>query len=162
MTDAENTELETATEEEPDYKALYEQAKADADKWKSLSKKNEGRAKHNAGAAKSLEEATAQLADLTQRLEALEGENTSLKANAERSDLVKKVSEETGVPEAIVSTLAATDEEGLTAAAKAIAEAYKPKGAKNPTGGKFPRSGDEQPDGDEENRKFVRQLFGEE
>ena len=31
--------------QEPDYKALYEQAQADVDKWKALSRKNEARAK---------------------------------------------------------------------------------------------------------------------
>ena len=158
MADAQNEALESATDE-PDYKALYEAAQADAEKWKALSKKNEGRAKSNAGAAKSLEDATAQLADLTARLEALEGENTTLKANAKRADLVKRVADTTGVPEAVVSMLSGADEETLTAAATAIAETFKPKGAKNPTGGKFPRDAEQL---DDEQRQFVRQLFGEE
>ncbi len=113
---------------DPDYKALYEQAQADADKWKAQARKNEGRAKSNAGAAKSLESAEQQLQDLSQRLAAIEGENATLKANAQRAALVSEVAKETGVSEAIVSTLAANDKEALTAAATAIAEAYKQPG----------------------------------
>lgn len=113
---------------DPDYKELWEQAKADADKWKAQARKNESRAKSNAGAAKSLEGAEQQLADLSQRLAAIEGENATLKANAARSALVSEVAQETGVTETIVSTLAANDKEALTAAATAIAEAYKQPG----------------------------------
>ena len=113
---------------DPDYKELWEQAKADADKWKAQARKNESRAKSNAGAAKSLEGAEQQLADLSQRLAAIEGENATLKANAQRAALVSEVAAETGVPEAIVSTLAANDKDALSAAATAIAEAYKQPG----------------------------------
>lgn len=111
-----------------DYKALWEQAKADAEKWKAMSRKNETRAKNNAGAAKDLEEVNQQMAELSQQLADLKGENDALKANAERAKLVSKVAEATGVPEAIVSTLAATDENALTQAATAIADAYKTPG----------------------------------
>lgn len=114
--------------EEPDYKALYEQAQADADKWKERSRKNEGRAKSNAEAARGYEDATQQLADLTKRLDALEGENATLKAQAARNALVAKVAKSTGVPEGIVASLSAQDEDALSAAATAIAEAYKAPG----------------------------------
>lgn len=116
---------------ETDYEALYrksqEQLKKvqeDADKWKAQSRKNEERAKANSGAAKSLEELTQQMTELTEQFTAMQGENATLKAQAARASLVSKVAESTGVPEAIVSTLAANDEESLTAAAAAIAEAY--------------------------------------
>lgn len=156
---ADNTEqLETTDEEatekdEPDYKALYEQAQEEIGKWKSFSRKNESRAKNNEGAA-------TQLADLTKRLEALEGENTTLKAEAERKQLVAKVAKGTGVPESIVSMLSAEDEKALTAAAKAIADAYKtPGGAPRvPEGGKFSRS----ESGTDDRREFIRQLLGKE
>ncbi|MDO4807584.1 MAG: hypothetical protein Q4A07_10080 [Coriobacteriales bacterium] len=114
---------------ETDYKALWEQAKAEAEKWKAQSRKNESRAKANYGAAKDLEEVNQQVADLSKRLEAAESENASLKAGAKRAAMVKEVSAETGVPEAIVSTLAATDKKALAEAATAIAEAYRPGGA---------------------------------
>ena len=129
--------------EEPDYKALYEQAQAEADKWKERSRKNEGRAKSNAEAAKGYEDATQQLADLTKRLDALEGENATLKAQAARSALVAKVAKSTGVPEGIVASLSAQDEDALSAAATAIAEAYKaPGGAPSaPEAGAFPADG---------------------
>ena len=137
---------ESATGEATDYKALYEQAardletaQADVEKWKELSRKNEGRAKTNAGAAKDLEQASAQLADLTKRLEAIETENNALKATAARAALVKKVAADTGVPEDIVATLAPNDEKALAEAATAIANAFKaPGGAPYvPEAGKF-------------------------
>lgn len=140
-----------ATGTEPDYKALLEKAnkdlqaaQAEAEKWKSLSKKNEGRAKSNAGAAKDLEDANTQLADLSARLSAIEKENATLKAEAARAEVVSKVAAATGVPEAIVSSLAASDEKALTEAATAIAEAYKtPGGAPSaPEAGTFPKGGE--------------------
>lgn len=142
---------EPETGGQPDYKAMLEQARkdleaaqAEAEKWKGLSKKNEGRAKSNAGAAKDLEDANAQLADLSARLSAIEGENAALKASAARSALVASVAKATGVPEAIVSSLAASDEKALTDAATAIAEAYKaPGGAPYvPEAGTYPKSGE--------------------
>lgn len=118
-----------------DYKALYEQAQEqlkvaqeDVEKWKTQSRKNESRAKNNAGAAKSLEELSQQMAELTEQFTAMQGENATLKAQAARAALVSKVAESTGVPEGIVSALAANDEDSLTAAATAIAEAYKVPG----------------------------------
>lgn len=140
-------QTDPATDEGTDYKALLEQAqkelaaaKAEADKWKGLSKKNEGRAKSNASAAKDLEEANTQMASISERLAAIESENATLKANAARAEIVSKVAKATGVSEAIVSSLAATDEKGLTEAATAIAEAYKPGGAPLvPEAGAFPR-----------------------
>ena len=138
------------TVEGTDYKALLEQAqkdleaaKAEAEKWKGLSKKNEGRAKSNASAAKDLEEANAQIAIISERLAAIEDENATLKASAARAEIVSKVAKATGVSEAIVSSLAATDEAGLTEAATAIAQAYKPGGAPlAPEAGAFPRDDD--------------------
>ena len=117
-----------------DYKALWEQAQADAEKWKALSRQNEKRAKSNESAASDLDE-------ISKRLAAIEDENAQLKTAAEHRKLVAKVAKDTGVPETIVATLAATDEKALTEAATAIANAYKtPGGApKVPEGGKFPQ-----------------------
>ena len=117
-----------------DWKALYEQQKAEAEKWKAMSRKNEKAAKSNGDAASELE-------DISKRLADIESENARLKAEAEHRELVAKVAKATGVSEAIVSTLAATDEEALTQAATAIAEAYKtPGGAPSvPERGTFPR-----------------------
>jgi hypothetical protein len=60
------------------------------------------------------------------------------------------VAKATGVAEAIVSSLAATDEAGLTEAATAIAEAYKaPGGAPYvPEAGAFPKDQDGADDAD--------------
>ena len=135
MSEPKEPEVLEAETAEPDYKALYEQAHADAEKWKALSRQNEGRAKANADAASELE-------DLSKTLAAIEGENAALKAQAERNALVAKVASETGVPESIVATLAADEEDALTAAATAIAEAFKTPGgapAGVPEAGAFPR-----------------------
>ena len=141
----------SATGSEPDYKAMLEQARrdleaaqAETERWKAQSRKNEGRAKTNAEAAKGYEDATQQLADLSERLAAIEGENARLKAAAARAEVVSKVAAVTGVPEAIVSSLAASDEKALTEAATAIAEAYRtPGGAPTaPEAGTFPKGGE--------------------
>lgn len=135
---------------EPDWKAMYEQAAADAEKWKAMSRKNEAKAKGNADAAE-------QLADLSERLAAIEAENGALKAQAARTELVSKVAASTGVPEAIVASLAANDEDALTRAATAIADSFKPKGGapKAPEAGRFPQEGAEHDDIHE----LARQLF---
>lgn len=134
---------ESGAAKEPDYKAMWEEAKAEAERWKANSRKNEGRAKTNAAAAKGLEEANKQLTDLSERISAIEGENAALKASAARAEVVAKVARETGVPEAIVASLAGEDEKGLRQAASAIAEAYKvPGGAPAaPEAGKLPSTG---------------------
>lgn len=147
----EPTQQQEGAATEPDYKALYEQAAADVEKWKAMSRKNEGKAKSNADAAE-------QLADLSQRLAAIEAENGALKAAESRRALVAKVAASTGVPEAIVSSLAANDEKSLTEAATAIGAAYSVKGGapKAPEAGAFPQnagSGDDM-------RSLAQQIFG--
>lgn len=51
-----------------DWKAIAEQARADAEKWKSQSRKHEDRAKANADAASKAKTVEEQLADMQQRL----------------------------------------------------------------------------------------------
>lgn len=165
-----STDPQAGTDGGQDFEALYQQAQQDLKKaqedvehWKRMSRQNEDRAKANFGAARDLEEANTQMAELSKRLEALEGENSTLKASAARTALVKKVAETTGVPEAIVSTLAPNDEKALTAAATAIAEAFKPAGGapRTPEGGKFPRGKQAEPKSEEDEwREFARQLLG--
>lgn len=142
---ADNDQNQAQEPTEPDYKALYEQAKADAEKWKAQSRKNESRAKANSGAASELEQNKSQLQELSERLSSLEKENEDLKASAKRAKLLAEVAEDTGVPESLVSQLAAKDKEGLMTAATAIAETYKiPGGAPHlPEAGTFPRDGAE-------------------
>ena len=142
---------EPAQDDGKDYKAMYEQAISESRKWESRSKANAEKAKkydEMADAKKTLEE----------RVASIEAANKALSDEKERAKLVKSVAAATGVPESIVSTLSATDEESMTAQAKAIAENYKtPGGApKAPEAGKFPKN-DGVPD---EKRQFVRQLLG--
>lgn len=122
----ENTEAVETTEqpnggEEIDYKAKYEEALKHSREW-------EKRAKSNRDKAKAYDEAEAGKKTVEERLAALEGENASLKAAAERAETIKAVAKETGVPESVVAALNGADAEALTEQAKAIAEAMKPKG----------------------------------
>ena len=138
-------------EDNTDYKALYEAAKAESKKWEQRSKKNFEKAKKYdelQGGEESIEE----------RIAALEADKQRLENEKAHSQLVKAVSQATGVPETIVSALSATDEETLTAQAKSIAEIYRtPGGAPNaPESGKFAHGDDKHVD---EKRAFVRDLM---
>lgn len=123
--------------QEPDYKALYENALKESRKWESRSKAN----------LKELDElkAAATKADPTveERLSALESENASLKASAARSALVDSVAKATGLDRSIVATLNGEDEDALTEQAKAVAAITKPAGGapKAPEAGGKPKLG---------------------
>lgn len=138
-------------QDDTDYKALYEKTLAESRKW-------EERSKANVEKAQKYDELTAGSQSVEERIAALEAANKQLEGEKTRSELVKSVAKATGVPEAIVSTLSATDEEGLTAQAKAVADAYKvPGGApKVPEAGKFHKG----QESDDEKRQFVRDLLG--
>lgn len=135
---------------EKDYKAMYEQAIAESRKWES-------RSKANADKAKKYDELESAKKTLEERVASIEATNKALEDEKNRAALVKSVAKSTGVPESIVSSLSATDEDALTTQAKAIAENYKtPGGApKAPEAGKFPK-GEGAAD---EKRQFVRDLF---
>lgn len=140
--------------QEPDYKALYEQLKAESRKWEDRSKQNKAK-------ADKLDELMAGNDSIEERIAALEAENKAMKDAETRHALVAKVAAATGLPESLVATLNGEDEEALTAQAKAVAD-LKPKGAPSvPEAGKFPRE-QKHGEADEDKRKFVRQLFGEE
>lgn len=134
----------------PDYKALYESTIAESRKWERQSKKNFEK-------AKKYDELIAGEKSVEDRIAALEADKKRLEDEKTRASLVKSISAATGVPESIVSTLSATDEDTLTAQAKAIAENYKtPGGApKAPEAGKFPKG----EGATDEKRQFVRDLF---
>jgi len=139
--------------EGPDYKAMYEAAKAESRKWES-------RSKANAEKAKAFDELETAKKSLEERVSSIEAANRALEDEKARGALVKKVAKATGVPESIVSTLSATDEETMTAQAAAIAENYRtPGGAPNaPEAGRFAKS--EKTSELDEKRKFVRDLLG--
>lgn len=136
--------------DEKDYKALYEAAKAESQKWERRSKKNFEK-------ASKYDELIAGNGSVEERIAALEADKQRLEEEKSRSQLVKSVSKATGVPESIVSNLSATDEEALTAQAKSIADIYKtPGGAPNvPESGQFAH-GESHLD---EKRAFVRNLI---
>ena len=148
MAENENNQQDTTQQEEPDYKALYEQALKDSRKWESRSKANKEKADRWDAAAAGND-------SLEERLAALESENQAMKDAEARRELVAKVAKAVGLSESIVAYLTGNDEDTLTAQAKDIA-ALKPKGAPSaPEAGKFPRS-----DSEDEKRQLVRQLFG--
>lgn len=116
---------EAATEQgteqpETDYKALYEQAKAESRKW-------EGRSKANAKELEALKRQPARDRTVEDRLAALEAENETLRATAARNALVDSVAKATGLDKSIVSALNGADEDVLTEQAQAIAAQLKPK-----------------------------------
>jgi hypothetical protein len=141
-----------AQDDGKDYKAMYEQAIAESRKWES-------RSKSNADKAKQFDELQDANKTLEERVASIEAANKALEDEKARSNRSKAISNETGIPNDMVSAvLSATDEDEMTAAFKAIVEYYKtPGGApKVPEAGKFP-NGKAEPD---EKRKFVRDLLG--
>lgn len=141
-----------AQEDGKDYKTLYEQAVSESRKWERQSKKNFEK-------AKKYDELESANKTLEERVASIEAANRALEDEKKRAGLVKAVSKATGVPESIVSTLSATDEEAMTAQARAIAENYKTPGGAPPVpeAGKFPKG--EGAVGNDEKRQFVRELF---
>ena len=132
--------------QEPDYKALYEQLKAESRKWEDRSKQNKAK-------ADKLDELMAGNSSIEERIAALEAENKAMKDAETRHALVAKVAAANCLPESLVATLNGQDEEALTEQAKAIAD-LKPKGAPSaPEAGTFPR--DVQP------KKTNAQQFGD-
>ena len=125
-----------AQDEGKDYKSMYEQAISESRKW-------ETRSKANAAKAKKYDEMEEAKKTLEERVASIEAANKALSDEKERAKLVKSVAQATGVPESIVSTLSATDEETMTAQAQAIADNYKvPGGAPiAPEAGKFSNDG---------------------
>lgn len=142
--------------EEPDYKALYEQLKADSRKW-------EQRAKDNKEKADKWDATTKGNESVEDRIAALEAENEAMKAAEARRTLIARIANEVGLEEGLIAPMASSDkdEETLLAEAQYLAEKFesvKPKGAPNvPEAGKFPRG-----KADTDEKRFVRQLFGEE
>lgn len=136
---------------EPDYKALYEKSVAESRKW-------EERSKANFEKAKLWDEVEEKNKTVEEKLAALASENKELKAEKARAELVSQIAKATGVDKAIIATLSGSDEETLTAQAKAIAEAYAvPAGAPNvPEAGKFPKDAEAKDDV----KSFVKDMFG--
>ena len=116
----EAAETQAAEQPETDYKALYEQAKAESRKW-------EGRSKANAKELEALKRQPAKDRTVEDRLAAPEAENESLKANAARNALVDSVAKATGLDKNIVSALNDADEGALAKQASTIAAKPKPK-----------------------------------
>ena len=124
----------TAEAEQPDYKALYEQAKAHSREW-------ERKAKANRGAAEELEQLkSAQMSEVDKARKEAEdarSELAELRAERERADAASRVAAETGVPLELLGADLST-EEGMRAFARAWREHAKlPSAPRVPSAGAF-------------------------
>lgn len=133
--------------EAPDYKALYEAAKANSRKWEKQAKANKGAASALDEANQAKKSADEKIAELEKRLDAKE------KAE-KRAETAAKVAQEKGVP---ADLIVGEDEESMAAWADKMLAAFKTKPApKVEKPGSFPKSGD----GDKtELRDFAKQLL---
>lgn len=120
VTEPEQPKQEPEGAEQPDYKALYEAERANARKWEKRSKENYKAAK----AAKEDAEKTAE-----ERVAQLEGELESMRAEREHDAMVRRVSEEKGVP---ASLLTGDTEDELNARADALIEWSQKAAPKTP------------------------------
>ena len=129
--------------EEPDYKALYEEAKARSRKWEKQSKANLAEMQKAQQAGKTAEE---QIADLRKRLDEKERAE-------ERAKLAASVASKKGIP---VELVVGDDEEAMEAFAdRMLAHFQKKPAPKVEKPGSFDRG-----DGDvSELREFTRQLM---
>lgn len=138
-----NTENTATDEETPDYKALYEQAKADLDKRTAEARKWESRSKANFDKNKTADE---RIADLEKKLAEQE------KA-ASRAELANKVASAKNVP---ADLLVGDTEDEMNAWADKMAAAFKKKPAPSvPNSGKF----DGGKTDDSELREFAKKLI---
>lgn len=132
---------------EPDYKALYERAKANSRKW-------EKQAKANIEAAEGLESAQAAQRSAEERISALEAQLAEKEKAEARAAIASKVAEAKGIP---ADLIVGDDEEAMSAYAdRLLAFFAKAPAPKIESPGRFDRS-DQSGDG---MREFTRQLLG--
>ena len=137
--------------QEPDYKALYEQEKANSRKWEGRAKVNKSAADELAKAQEAGKTAEEKIADLTKRLDEKE------KAE-KRTKLAAAVAEKKGVPADML--VGDTEEEMEKWADKLLAYSKKSPAAQSANPGKFDRgdSGTGSPKDDFD--KFMNEYFG--
>ena len=138
-----------STQAEPDYKALYEQAKANSRKWEKQAKANKSAAEELAKSQEAAKTADERIADLKKRLDEKE------RAEA-RAKMAAKVAQKKGVP---ADLLVGEDEGEMEAWADKMAAAFKKKPA---AGVDKPGSFDKGESGSSDMRGFVNQLLGKE
>ncbi len=129
----------------------------DASEWKAWSRKWEKQAKANKEKAdaydKLQEEAKSDLQKATERAEKAERELSEANAAREISELRSKVSAETGVPAELIK---GTDEESMSASAKALVAWAKPTAPHAGKPGSYSADGG----GKDARSKFAEALFG--
>ncbi|MFC2626586.1 MAG: helicase, partial [Parascardovia denticolens] len=133
-----------------DYKTKYEEAIKHSREW-------ENRAKANKTAADELKKLKESQMSDAEKYAALDKELTELKTKQQQAEWKTQVSKETGVPADLLrgNSLEELQEHGK-ALQKALADQRKPKPAGMPKAGSQPSGSP----ADEEQRAFLRQLFG--
>lgn len=86
------------TQQQVDYKALYESEKANAEKWKALSRKNEEAYKK----ATAQGESDQRIKELEDRAAKAEQEASDLRAQKELADTMEAVAKKLGIPAEVV------------------------------------------------------------
>lgn len=146
-TGADGAEPNGEEQQEPDYKALYEQEKAHSRAWEKKAKANRTAADELAKAQEAGKTAEERIADLTKRLDEKE------KAE-QRAKLAAKVAEKKGIP---VDLIVGDDEEAMGDFADRMLKHFQKKPApKVDKPGSFDRS-----DGKDDSglRGLTKQLF---
>ncbi len=132
---------------EPDYKALYEEAKQHARDWEKKAKANRNASKALDEANNKAKSADEKIAELTRRLDEKESAE-------KRSKLKAKVAQEKGIP---VDVIVGDDEESMAAWADLLLKTFKKKPAASV---EKPGSFDSGASGDNtELREFAKQLL---
>lgn len=149
--EGENTQAQGTggEQQEPDYKALYEEAKANSRKWEKQAKANKEAAGELAKAQEAGKTAEEQIADLKKRLDDKERAE-------ERRKVAAKVAREKGVP---ADLLVGDTAEEMEAWADGLLSHFKPKtGATVEKPGKFDRGGSGG-NAKDDFSKFMNEMF---
>jgi hypothetical protein len=131
---AEKAAAEKAAAEGAEGDGDGENFKAEAEKWKALSRKHEGQAKANAAAARRLQEIEdANKSDIEKANAAVETEKKRAEA-AEAKSLRYEVALEKSIPPKLMKFLTGTTQEEIEQSADELLEAVKPDTGANDTG----------------------------
>lgn len=146
----ENTEGTAPDGAEPDYKSLYEQARAHSREWERKAKANKSAADELKAAQEAGKTAEDRIAELTKRLDDAEREKA-------RRETAAKVAAAKGVP---ADLIVGDDEEAMAAWADRLIAEFRPKAApKVEKAGSFAKSGSE--GADDGMRDVLHRLFDE-
>lgn len=113
---------ETQEPEEVDYKAMYESEKANAEKWKAMSRKNEEAYKK--AAAENAAQNDPRIQELEERAAKAEKEAEDLRQKTNRAEMVADIATRHEVDQRAVNVLAGTTHEEIEAALEVILSVF--------------------------------------